>query len=65
MRKSHFTKAQVFGMLKEQEAGMPTAQVSTVSLGSDRFRVRISRVVRAAKFAINNDVRVCVHTSPR
>ena len=27
MRKSRFTEAQIFGMIKEQEAGMPTAEV--------------------------------------
>lgn len=27
MRKSRFTAAQIIGMLKEQEAGMPTAEV--------------------------------------
>ena len=28
MRKSRFTEAQINGMIKEQEAGMPTAEVS-------------------------------------
>ena len=28
MRKSRFTEAQIIGMIKEQEAGMPTAEVS-------------------------------------
>ena len=27
MRKSRFTEAQIIGMIKEQEAGMPTAEV--------------------------------------
>ena len=27
MRKSRFTDAQIIGMIKEQEAGMPTAEV--------------------------------------
>ncbi len=27
MRKSHFTEAQIIGMVKEQEAGMATAEV--------------------------------------
>ncbi len=27
MQKSRFTKAQIIGMIKEQEAGMPTAEV--------------------------------------
>ncbi len=27
MRKSHFTEAQIIAMIKEQEAGMPTAEV--------------------------------------
>lgn len=27
MRKSNFTEAQIIGMIKEQEAGMPTAEV--------------------------------------
>ncbi len=27
MRKSRFTQAQIIGMIKEQEAGMPTAEV--------------------------------------
>lgn len=27
MRKSHFTEAQIIGMIKEQEAGMSTAEV--------------------------------------
>ena len=27
MRKSRFTEAQIMGMIKEQEAGMPTAEV--------------------------------------
>ena len=27
MRKSRFTEAQIIGMSKEQEAGMPTAEV--------------------------------------
>ena len=26
MRKSRFTEAQIIGMIKEQEAGMPTAR---------------------------------------
>lgn len=26
MRKSRFTEAQIIGMIKEQEAGMPTAE---------------------------------------
>ena len=26
MRKSRFTEAQILGMIKEQEAGMPTAE---------------------------------------
>ncbi len=28
MRQSRFTEAQIIGMIKEQEAGMPTAEVS-------------------------------------
>ena len=27
MRKSRFTEAQIIGMIKEQEAGMPTAEL--------------------------------------
>ena len=27
MRKSRFTEAQIIGMIKEQEAGLPTAEV--------------------------------------
>ena len=27
MRQSRFTEAQIIGMIKEQEAGMPTAEV--------------------------------------
>jgi hypothetical protein len=27
MRKSRFTEAQIFGMIKEQEAGLPTAEL--------------------------------------
>lgn len=27
MRKSHFTEAQIIGMIKEQEAGVPTGEV--------------------------------------
>ena len=27
MRKSRFSEAQIIGMIKEQEAGMPTAEV--------------------------------------
>ena len=27
MRKSRFTEAQIIGMIKEQEAGMPTAEI--------------------------------------
>jgi len=27
MRKSRFTEAQIIGMIKEQEAGVPTAEV--------------------------------------
>ncbi|ARC38226.1 hypothetical protein A6J80_19315 [Paracoccus yeei] len=27
MRKSRFTEAQIIGMIKEQETGMPTAEV--------------------------------------
>ena len=27
MRKSRFTEAQIIGMIKEQEAGMPTAEM--------------------------------------
>jgi putative transposase len=27
MQKSRFTEAQIIGMIKEQEAGMPTAEV--------------------------------------
>jgi putative transposase len=27
MRRSRFTEAQIIGMIKEQEAGMPTAEV--------------------------------------
>lgn len=27
MRKSHFTETRIIGMIKEQEAGMPTAEV--------------------------------------
>ena len=27
MRKSHFTEAQIIGMIKEQEAGLPTAEL--------------------------------------
>jgi len=27
MRQSHFTEAQIIEMIKEQEAGMPTAEV--------------------------------------
>ena len=27
MRKSRFTEAQIIGMIKEQESGMPTAEV--------------------------------------
>ena len=27
MRKSHFTEAQIIGMIKEQEAGWPTAEL--------------------------------------
>lgn len=29
MRKSRFTEAQIIGMIKEQKAGKPTAEVST------------------------------------
>ena len=28
MRKSRFTEAHIIGMMKEQEAGMPTAEVN-------------------------------------
>ena len=28
MRKSRFTDAQIIGIIKEQEAGMPTAEVA-------------------------------------
>lgn len=34
MRKSRFTAAQVIGMNKEQEAGMPTAPLDLSHLGS-------------------------------
>ena len=30
MRKSRFNEAQIIGMIKEQEAGMPTAEVCGV-----------------------------------
>lgn len=30
MRKSHFTEAKIIGMIKEQEAGMATAEVVAV-----------------------------------
>jgi hypothetical protein len=31
MLQSRFTEAQIIGMIKEQEAGMPTAEVSDTS----------------------------------
>ena len=37
MRKSRFTEAQIIGMSKEQDAGMPTAEVS-LNLRKDKTR---------------------------
>ncbi len=35
MRKSRFSEAQIIGMIKEQEAGMPTAdEVQALAFGS-------------------------------
>ena len=40
MRKSRFTEAQIIGMIKEQEAGMPTAEVCRKhGLSQDTFYI--------------------------
>ena len=49
MRKSRFSEAQIIGMIKEQEAGMPTADVcrnpNFRSLGTHQMPVQNARKI--------------------
>ena len=52
MRKSRFTEAQIIGMIKEQEAGMPTAEVCRKhGLSRDRPVMALWRGTDAACYA--------------
>jgi putative transposase len=39
MRKSRFTEAQIIGMIKEQEAGLPTVELPQARYASDSGRL--------------------------
>ena len=39
MRQSRFTEAQIIGMIKEQEAGMPTAEVVWIKFASYGYKL--------------------------
>ena len=48
MRNSHFTEEQIIGMIKEQEAGMPMAEVDRTGLHRARQGAaeRLHRVIQ-------------------
>jgi len=52
MRKSRFTEAQIIGMIKEQEAGMPTAEAKTLNAREVLFEAYLALIWLSADIGV-------------